>query len=96
MNRKMAKLKISGRLLRKKARRLSFAPRKHCRFCASAEAEQGLDYKNVALLKNYLTERGKILQSRVSGVCARHQRDLAHTIKKSRVMALLPYTSSEF
>lgn len=90
----MAKLKISGRLLRKKARRLSFGPKKQCRFCGTLAEGQGLDYKNVSLLKNYLTERGKILQSRVSGVCTRHQRQLAHDIKKARVMALLPYTAS--
>jgi len=48
------------------------------------------------MLKNFLTERGKILPSRISGVCALHQRALAHTIKKSRVMALLPYYAPEF
>lgn len=96
MNRKMAKLKISGRLLRKKARRLSFSPKKHCRFCSNVEIAQGLDYKNVSLLKGYLTERGKILQARVSGVCSKHQRVLSHCIKKARVIALLPYRSAEF
>ncbi|MGB8467984.1 MAG: 30S ribosomal protein S18 [Candidatus Babeliales bacterium] len=96
MKKRINKLKISGRLLQKKARRLSFSPRKHCRFCGNAEVEQSLDYKNSPLLKGFLTERGKILPSRISGVCTRHQRSLAHEIKKSRVMALLPYTSSGY
>jgi small subunit ribosomal protein S18 len=94
MKKRINKLKISGRLLQKKARRLSFSPRKHCRFCGSVEAEQTLNYKNATLLKGFVTERGKILPSRISGVCTRHQRSLAHQIKKSRVMALLPYTAS--
>lgn len=93
---KMTKLKVSGRLLRKKARRLSFSPRKHCRFCGSEEPSVLLDYKNANVLKGFLTERGKILSSRISGVCSRHQRELAHSIKKSRTMALLPYASSGF
>ena len=96
MKKKIAKLKVSGRLLRKKAKRLSFSPKKHCRFCGRKDPETTLDYKNVSLLKNFLTERGKILPSRISGVCTRHQRSLAHTIKKSRVMALLPYCAPEF
>lgn len=96
MNKKLAKLKISSRLLRKKARRLSFTPKKQCRFCVNEQAEYGLDYKNVPLLKNFLTERGKILPSRISGICARHQRLLAHEIKKARVIALLPYYAPQF
>lgn len=97
MKKKFAKLQVSGRLLRKKARRLSFAPKKHCRFCGRRqEPENMLDYKNVSLLKNFLTERGKILPSRISGVCMRHQRLLACTIKKARVMALLPYYAPEY
>ena len=93
---KLARLKISGRLLRKKARRLSFAPKKHCRFCASTQASNMIDYKNITILKNFLTERGKILPSRISGVCCHHQRDLAKTVRKSRTMALLPYYAPEF
>ena len=93
---KMSRLKVSGRLLRKKARRLSFSPRKHCRFCGAEEPSVLLDYKNAGVLKSFLTERGKILSSRISGVCSRHQRELAHCIKKSRTMALLPYYAPEF
>jgi small subunit ribosomal protein S18 len=93
---KFAKLKISSRLLRKKARRLSFVPKKHCRFCGSDEQSVMLDYKNSPLLRGFLTERGKILPSRISGTCARHQRELSSNIKKSRVMALIPYCAADF
>jgi small subunit ribosomal protein S18 len=88
---KKIKLKISARLLRKKARRSSFMTVKHCRFCGSDHQAENLDYKNTLLLRQFLTERGKILSSRISGNCALHQRVLADEIKKSRVMALLPY-----
>jgi small subunit ribosomal protein S18 len=90
------KLKISTRLLRKRARRGSFGNIKHCRFCASAQNEALLDYKNASLLKNFITERGKILPSRISGTCAKHQRALTNAIKNARTMALLPYTSFQF
>lgn len=95
MSTKKTKLKMSGRLLKKKARRGTFAAKKHCRFCASEEQEVGLDYKNAGMLKNFLTERGKILPSRISGNCARHQRSLSSEIKKARVIALLPYGSQQ-
>jgi len=92
MARKM-KLKVSSRLLRKRARR-SMTTKKHCRFCGSREQRIALDYKNVPLLKGYLTERFKILPSRISGTCSLHQRELARAIKMSRTMALLPFASS--
>jgi small subunit ribosomal protein S18 len=90
---KKIKLKISSRLLKKRFRRNSFAIKKHCRFCGNPEQEQQLDYKNAYFLKHFLTERGKILPSRISGTCYRHQRKLTTEIKRARVMALLPYTS---
>lgn len=90
------KLKMSTRVLRKKARRGGFAGPKHCRFCANDENAAMLDYKNVGFLKSFITERGKILASRISGTCARHQRVLTGTIKNARVMALLPYTAVRF
>jgi small subunit ribosomal protein S18 len=88
---KKIKLKISARLMRKRARRLTNGGRKQCRFCGSEEQVQNIDYKNATFLKNFITERGKILPSRISGCCARHQRYLAREIRKSRSMALLPY-----
>ncbi len=88
---KKFKLKISSRLLKKKIRKQSFLAKKHCRFCGSAELEQKLNYKNVSLLKGFLTERYKILPSRVSGNCFYHQKQLANQIKIARIMALLPF-----
>jgi small subunit ribosomal protein S18 len=64
--------------------------RKVCRFCAEKIAE--VDYKAIPLLRGFLTARGKILCSRTTGNCARHQRQLTQGIKRSRMLALLPYT----
>jgi small subunit ribosomal protein S18 len=90
------KLKISSRLLKKKVRKQSYSAPKHCRFCSSKEQLETLDYKNIDLLKGFMTERGKILPSRVSGNCYRHQRLLSTQIKIARSMALLPYCSLHF
>lgn len=87
------KLKISSRLLKKRAKRTSFSGKKVCKFCSNKQVDQFLDYKNAGLLKNFLTERGKILPARISGLCASHQRELANQIKTARVMSLLPYSS---
>jgi small subunit ribosomal protein S18 len=66
------------------------APKKKvCIFCV--EHIDDIDYKDVARLKRFITEKGKILPRRMSGVCAKHQRPLANAIKRARVMALLPY-----
>lgn len=93
---KKFKLKPSTRLMRKKGRRSGFGSKKHCKFCGSAQQEQGIDYKNAQLLKSFLTERGKILPSRISGNCAQHQRRLAHEIRKSRTMALVAYYAPNY
>jgi small subunit ribosomal protein S18 len=90
------KLKVSQRLLKKKMRKQSFLTKKRCRFCVSTELSQSLDYKNINLLKGFLTERGKILPSRVSGNCFFHQRSLSRHIKLARSMALLPYCSIHY
>lgn len=63
--------------------------RKVCQFCVDKVSE--IDYKDVAKLKKYVTEKGKMLPRRMTGVCAKHQRILAEAIKRARVMALLPY-----
>jgi small subunit ribosomal protein S18 len=90
---KKIKLKISSRLVKKKMRRTTTTLRKTCRFCTDVEYEQGLDYKNATFLRSFLTERGKILHSRISGNCAKHQRCLAHAIKKARIVALVPFAA---
>jgi len=61
--------------------------RKVCTFCV--EKSEYIDYKDIAKLKKYITEKGKIIPRRISGVCAKHQRELAIAIKRARVMALL-------
>jgi small subunit ribosomal protein S18 len=88
-----AKLKISARLLRKKLKKRSFQVKKQCRFEADAALALTIDYKNTDLLKHFLTQRGKILPSRVSGNSNFYQRRIAQQIKLARSMALLPYCS---
>jgi small subunit ribosomal protein S18 len=67
-----------------------FRRRKFCRF--SAEGAAQIDYKDIATLKNYITESGKIVPSRITGTSAKYQRQLASAIKRARYLALLPYT----
>ena len=67
-----------------------FGRRKVCRFCAEKAAK--VDYKDQGQLKYFLTDRGKIIPRRISGNCAKHQREVATAIKRARVLALLPYT----
>lgn len=66
-----------------------FQRRKFCRFCA--EKSEYIDYKDVKILRSYLTERGKILPRRMTGVCAKHQRSLNEAIKRARNIALLSF-----
>ena len=61
-----------------------------CAFCA--DANKVLDYKDVATLKHYVSERGKILPRRITGNCAKHQRALTVAVKRARHVALLPYS----
>lgn len=63
--------------------------RKVCAFCA--DKSKVIDYKDVATLKRFVTEKGKIVPRRQTGVCAMHQRELARAIKRARNMALLPF-----
>jgi small subunit ribosomal protein S18 len=91
---KKIKLRMNDRLLKKRARRASFGGRKQCRFTEKPELVSEIDYKNVDFLRQFLTERGKILASRISGTSCRYQRLLAREIKKARAMALLPYSKS--
>ena len=64
--------------------------RKVCSFCVDKVEE--IDYKDVAKLRRYITERGKILPRRISGNCAKHQRQMTTAIKRARNVALLPFT----
>jgi len=78
----------------------SFTPRrfisrpKICQFCADKNVV--IDYKQVDLLRRYITEEGKIRPRRQTGTCARHQRVLAREIKRARHLALLPYVGEDW
>ena len=63
--------------------------KKVCAFCVADE--KTIDYKDVAKIRKYITEKGKIVPRRQTGVCAYHQRELCSAIKRARNMALLPY-----
>ena len=65
--------------------------KKICAFCSDKTAS--IDYKDIAKLKKFISERGKILPRRISGNCAKHQRELTKAIKQARHIALLPYIS---
>ena len=65
--------------------------RKVCAFCA--DKIEMIDYKDAQRLRRYLSERGKIVPRRVTGTCARHQRQLTTAIKRARHLALLPYVT---
>ncbi len=77
----MAEKPMRGRKGRKKV----------CTFCV--DKVEHIDYKDIAHLRRYMSERGKILPRRVTGTCAKHQRDLTIAIKRARQIALLPYTT---
>ena len=68
-----------------------FPRKKICRFCSDKIPD--IDYKDIKRLRNLITERGKIIPRRISGNCARHQRQLGTAIKRARNIALLPYTT---
>ncbi len=76
---------------RERGRRRPGGRRKVCRFCADKTLK--VDYKDVRTLQSFVTEGGKIVPSRTSGNCARHQRRLAVAIKRARILALLPFST---
>lgn len=78
---------------RPRRERDSQMPRKKriCRFCAAKE--DYIDYKDEKKLQRFITEQGKIIPKRITGSCAKHQRQLVHAIKRARHLALLPFVS---
>jgi len=76
---------------RRRGRRFLFRRRKFCKFC-EAKVDT-IDYKDLRTLQNYIPERAKVLPRRVSGACAKHQRQLGQAIKRARMLALLPFTA---
>lgn len=80
-------------MLQKKASKGKFrrTKRKVCSFCVDKISH--IDYKNVAKIKRYTSDRGKILPRRVTGNCAKHQRKITQAIKRARMIALLPFVA---
>ena len=76
---------------RRRGRRFLFRRRKYCKFCEAKVT--GIDYKDVRTLQSYIPERAKLLPRRVSGTCAKHQRQLMKAIKRARMIALLPFAA---
>ncbi|OPJ58687.1 30S ribosomal protein S18 [Clostridium oryzae] len=71
--------------------RMKRGKKKVCAFCV--DKAESIDYKDINKLRKYVTERGKILPRRISGNCAKHQRELTDAIKRARNIALLPFTT---
>jgi len=69
-----------------------FSRKKSCRFCSDKDLV--INYKDVKTLRNFVSERGKIIPRRILGTCASHQRQLSEAIKQARQIALLPYSGS--
>jgi small subunit ribosomal protein S18 len=70
-------------------RRAGPPKRKVCRFCAD---KIEIDYKNLSLLRTFITERGKMLAGRITGTCSKHQRGVNTAIKRARMLAFLPFS----
>ena len=83
----MTEVKNEEKVVTKKFKRPS--KKKVCAFCV--DKANAIDYKDVAKLRRYITEKGKILPRRQTGTCSTHQRELAVAIKRARIMALLPF-----
>lgn len=66
-----------------------FQKKKVCRFCVD---KIDIDYKDAKLLRQFITERGKIMPRRLTGTCAKHQRNLSAAVKTARIIALVPFT----
>jgi len=86
------KQRNGGRRIRGNNRKRIYHRRKVCRFCADRSLV--INYKDVRSLKYFITERGKIIPSRISGTCAKHQRALTRAIKRARTIAFLPYVGT--
>ena len=75
----------------KPVKRRRFGRRKVCKFCV--DKVDAVDYKDTKRLRTFITERGKIIPRRISGSCARHQRQLTTSLKRVRTVALIPFTA---
>jgi small subunit ribosomal protein S18 len=70
-----------------------FHRKNFCRFCTDSNIK--IDYKNPAILNNFVTERGKIMPRRITGNCSNHQRELTVAIKRARTIAIMPFVAAE-
>ncbi|MEJ2671918.1 MAG: 30S ribosomal protein S18 [Deltaproteobacteria bacterium] len=77
----------------RRRRKHYYVRRKVCRFCVDSKLV--IDYKEVNTLRQFVTERGKIIPRRISGNCARHQRRVTRAIKQARLLALMAYTPQQ-
>ncbi|MDR2457117.1 MAG: 30S ribosomal protein S18 [Clostridiales Family XIII bacterium] len=77
--------------MKSKRRPFTVQKRKKCPFCADKTKE--INYKDPSALKKFITDRGKILPGKITGVCSKHQRKLTVAIKRSRLIALLPFVT---
>ena len=90
------KRKPSKKTEKRKKREGTFVGRKVCQFCEQVHKSRQnnkqpfIDYKNIDVLKRFVSEKGRIIPRRASGVCAKHQRELTKAIKRARNVALLP------
>lgn len=82
---------MDNKELQQKPFRANKKRKKVCNFCA--EKTEAIDYKDVLKLRKYVSERSKILPRRITGTCAKHQRELTIAIKRARHIALMPYIS---
>lgn len=78
-------------MLRKNSKGGRRPKKKVCSFCS--DKVESIDYKDISKLRKYVSERGKILPRRISGNCAKHQRQLTVAVKRARNIALLPFTT---
>ncbi|MDR3048754.1 MAG: 30S ribosomal protein S18 [Elusimicrobiota bacterium] len=74
-----------------KFKKPGFVKKKICRFCAD---KLEIDYKNLSMLRAFVTDGGKILSGRITGSCAKHQRELDRAVKRARMLAMLPFSSN--
>ena len=81
---------MARRQMSNKRRFHRFGKKRYCYFCDNPNLK--VDYKNVELMRKYLSDRGKIVAKRISGTCNKHQRRIAKEIKRARFIALVPFT----
>lgn len=89
--RMMRNARTKEKLKRKGPPKFGMFRKRECKFCV--EKIEGIDYKDIGKLQKFITERGKIISSRISGACAKHQRKISKAIKRARMAALLPFVA---